>query len=96
MKTIYKYNLMEAYVPGENPKVKVKGFIRILSVAEQNNEIIVYCYVDTGIERETLLEFIICGTGQSFDWGNKYEFLGTVKLSEGRWMWHIFYKEVKE
>lgn len=66
----------------------------ILSVAEQDNSIVVYALVDTDIE-PVQYEFAVIGTGhtilQDID---AYNFLGTVSLHNGGLMFHIFYRSI--
>lgn len=64
----------------------------ILSVAEQGNNMVVYALVDTEIA-PVQYEFAVIGTGhtilQDID---AYNFLGTVKLHDGKLMFHVFYR----
>jgi hypothetical protein len=66
---------------------------KILSVKEQNNQIVIYALIDDKIE-PIIYNFAINGTGNTitFDIDN-FKFLGTVKINNGRLMFHVFYKK---
>jgi len=64
----------------------------ILSVAEQNDYIVLYALVD---EKETELDEIpikIIGTGNPVENIEGYEFIGTVKIYGGKLVFHVFYQ----
>lgn len=67
----------------------------ILSVAEQGNNMVVYALVDTEIA-PVQYEFAVIGTGhtilQDID---AYNFLGTVKLHDGKLMFHVFFRALQ-
>lgn len=88
MKVIYKYilkvqDIQDLFLPIES---------KILSVEEQNNEIVLYALVDSGAESIERYSIIIHGTGHPADDIVDYNFLGTVKLFNGIGVFHVFYK----
>ena len=88
MKRIFKYILDAANQVIEIPSET------ILSVEEQNEEIVVYAIVDTDIE-PIKYEFGINGTGNSITFEiEHFKFLGTVKMHNGSLMFHVFYRKL--
>lgn len=90
MKTIWKYELK----PQDRQKISVPLESKILSVKEQNEQIVAYFLVDD--KQNTItesLEFAIVGTGNNAgeDIGD-FTFLGTIKMYNGSLMFHVFYK----
>jgi hypothetical protein len=90
VKEIYKYNLGIA----DSQMLNIPSDT-ILSVQEQNEEVVVYALVET---ESPLIkyEFVINGTGNpiSFD-VDKFTFLGTVNLFNGALMFHVFYRKAE-
>jgi len=63
----------------------------VLSVVEQHQNIVVYAIVDTEQETTQEIQFLLLGTGQTFDNTlDGYTFLNTVKLSDGDVIIHVF------
>jgi len=93
MKTVFKYPLIATdnqvvYIPSE----------KILSVRGQGSSIVLYALVDTDKKEEVhAYEIGINGTGNliTFDVDN-FTFLGTVKIFDGRLMFHVFYKKITD
>lgn len=92
MKKIFKYEIQAEDIQKMNIPSE-----RILSVQEQRNKIVVYALVDTENTVLNAYEFGMNGTGNpvTFDIDN-FEFLGTVKLSDGQLMFHVFYRKVEK
>lgn len=89
MKTIYKYNLE---VQDEQELLLPTG-AKILSVANQRETIVLYALVDKEIKTEEVFKFVVRGTGHPVDFQiDDYTFLGTVKLMNGSFMFHVFFK----
>lgn len=91
MQKIFKYELQIT----DRQKLHIPS-TRILSVAEQDNKIVVYASVlqDYFLDSEEY-EFIIVGTGNKPSIDLDYcHFLGTVKLNEGKLMFHVFYYHI--
>ena len=62
----------------------------IISVENQNEKIVIYVKTDNSTN-EFNTEFLIYGTGHELaDDIDECDFLGTVKLSNGELMFHIF------
>ncbi len=89
---IFKYTLP---VDDENI-LKLPVGSKILSVAEQNHEIVLYALISDTDKKAITNTFtiLIIGTGNPVpaDIGD-YAFIGTVKLQHGQLMFHVFYKE---
>lgn len=88
MKTIHKFQLKVA----DFQVVEIKGLTRVLSVEEQYNEIVLYATVDTEKKEIHKLKVEMRGTGHDLgEIQNKNSrFINTVKLQEGRLMFHVF------
>lgn len=98
MKTIWKYKIdVKDYQVVEIPRL---AQTQILSVASQDEEIVMYAIVDNAIPKdeiksvdvrilETGHSMIILGTPKFDD----MRFVGTVKLRDGKLMFHVFVKE---
>ncbi len=83
MRTIYKYTL--------NPKdlnVRMPIGARLLSVAEQNNQICVWAEVDSEADTE-LVGFEVFGTGHELT-DNNHEFVGTALMDDGDFVFHVY------
>jgi hypothetical protein len=64
---------------------------KILSIIEQNGNIVVYAVVDDTLPMIGYRFFII-GTGSKREHLERYFFLGTVKLAQGQLVFHVYYK----
>ena len=94
MKTIYKYDIME---PRDGI---IEGPItKILHAGEQNGSIKVWAEVDTKAPNRKF-SFIPVGTGWNLDLENgtslidSYNYLSTVMLSGGKFVFHVYYCEI--
>lgn len=65
---------------------------RILSVAEQFGDMVLYAVVDTSEDLKEDYKIIIHGTGHPANDIDNCTFLGTVKMEDGQLMFHVFYK----
>jgi len=67
---------------------------RILSVAEQNNDIVLYSIIDDEKDVPKIpVDILIKGTGDVVENNiGLYTFIGTVKLFDGKEIWHVFYR----
>jgi hypothetical protein len=88
LKKIYKYILQ---ITDHQTLTLPKGS-KILSVAEQHDNIVLYALVDTVTGDVENVPIIIRGTGHTANYVEGCAFLGTVKLSGGRLMFHVFAK----
>jgi len=93
MKTIHKFTLA---ITSEQT-IKIPGYVELLSVAEQKDEIVVYAIVEAPpIENQhKLISFLILGTGSGFFSNERknWRFLNTVSTRNGSLIWHVFVEE---
>ena len=100
MKTIYKYVLYTACNVVGAPKIPYtmelpKGAV-ILSCGLQNNKnFCVWAKVDPNQTEMVEVEFYIFGTGWPIldEIDNGLQFIGTVMISDGLYVYHIFIKQ---
>lgn len=64
---------------------------KVLSVAERRGEIVVYIAVNPRSHQKYTWLFFVYGTGEDIP-DDHGEFVGTVNLHNGRWMFHVFCK----
>lgn len=84
MNTIWKYTLKSPKTDLELPKGS-----EVLSVGVQNEEIVLWVKVDPLQEKESRT-FVGFGTGHDIPDALKLSFIGTVMLSKGKLVFHIF------
>ena len=91
MKTVYKYKLpLDDYV-----KVIMPKDAEIISVGEQEQELVIWAVVDSTAIEHRNKEFRIAGTGHPLSRNlsnrpdEKLLFIGTVQHSNGL-VWHVF------
>lgn len=89
MITIHKFILpIESFF-----RLPIRGYIKGLSVESQGDSIVYYAMVDTEKLATTEVSFRICGTGHELPTERimqNWNFLGTVKLRDGAYMFHVF------
>lgn len=90
MKTVWKYKLDIA----DHQTIMIPAKAEILSIKEQCEEIVLYALVDPKVKGVDAIDILIIGTGHEIDDEQikGYVFLDTVKLFQGRLMFHVFYK----
>lgn len=93
MNTIYKYKLENI----DQQTIIIPFPAKILSVVEQDNDIVLYSIVDDGKDGKDVhkipIEILIKGTGDVVEDNiGLYTFVGTVKLFDGKEIWHVFYR----
>jgi hypothetical protein len=90
MFTIWKYTLKAQ----EYQMVEVPSEAKIISVVEQQEQIVVYALIDLNLTSTyRFVEFIVLGTGHTTSHElSKYHFLSTVKTESGLLMFHVFYR----
>lgn len=100
MKRIYKYVLDTALDVVEAPKfpytMELPKGTAILSCGLQNKEnICVWAKVDPNQTEMVEVEFYIIGTGWPIpdDIDNGLQYIGTVMISDGLYVYHVFVKE---
>jgi hypothetical protein len=87
MLTIHKFTL----APTENGELKIRGFVKSLSVENQRESIVMYALIDLENLCITTVPYGIYGTGHELpDMARHWQFLGTVKLYGGDLMFHVF------
>lgn len=89
MKTIWKYSLL----PTTGQNLSLPFGAEILSVKEQNENIVLYALVDPNEEGKTNRMVLIFGTGHEISNIKGFQFIDTVKLQGGALMFHVFIKE---
>jgi hypothetical protein len=89
MRKIYKYELLII----DEQKLVLPRESKILSVAEQSNQIVLYAFTENKNTVDEEYKIIIHGTGHNASDIENYRFLGTVKLMDGRLMFHVFSKK---
>jgi len=90
MKRIYKYTLTPS-----NKVLAIPGCLKIISVESQRQEIVVYALIETSSDTTKGFEFLVIGTGHDINVDiDVYEFLGTVSMVDGTFMFHVFYREI--
>ncbi len=89
MNTIWKFKLENI----DQQTIEIPLPAKILSVAEQNDDIVLYSVVDNGKDVPTIpVDILIKGAGDFVENNiGLYTFLGTVKLFCGTEIWHVFY-----
>jgi hypothetical protein len=91
MRSIYKYEITEQCMPLSAP------ITNFLSVQVQNDKICVWAEVDTE-KKDRHFMMTIIGTGWELDKINNFDkstYLGSVQYLNGKYMWHIYYLELK-
>lgn len=94
MKKIFKYRL--DYIDHEEHIIIDMPIpAKILSVVEQNNIAVIYVLTDNE-NRTTPVDILTVGTGLAIHENiDAYKFIGTVKLDNGKCMWHVFYRYIE-
>ena len=86
---IFKYPLEIT----DRQEVNIKGLVKVLSVAEQKGNIILYAMVNEESNANYIVVVKIYGTGQEISPSvmDHFKFLGTVSHMGGDLMWHVFH-----
>lgn len=85
MKKIFKYTLEIT----DYQEIKMPFDAKIISVENQNDNVVIYVEVDADIKTSIPRAFEIIGTGNSY-YDKPRNFLGTVVTNNGRLVWHVF------
>jgi hypothetical protein len=85
--SIWKYELHP-----DSLKLNLPVNAQVLSVDEQFDKICLWCEVDPTAQETELRIFEIYGTGHRIehDMGVSRDYIGTVKLQNGRFIFHIY------
>ena len=86
MKTIFKYPLLV----DDNQTVILPTGARVLSVAEQRGNIVLYALIDDEEKAQSVYTIRIRGTGHYAGELDPCRFLGTINQHDGQFMWHVF------
>jgi len=87
MMKIFKYPLEIT----DHSELLLPAGAKILSVIEQDENIVLYAMVDPTMEYNKSRKIRIVGTGHEIDDLMGFTFLGTVSLIGGKLIFHIFY-----
>ena len=89
MNKIFKYKLENV----DKQTIELPLPARILSVMEQNDDIVLYSVVDDDESVPKIpVDVLIVGTGEIVEDNiGLYTFLGTVELFDCKEIWHVFY-----
>ena len=88
MNSILKY-ILETI---DEQTIQIPQPAEILSVKEQNGNMVLYAIADTTRETKPMTIRIV-GTGHPFKDFKVWKFIDTVKLLDGKIMFHIFQKD---
>ena len=90
MKRIFKYQL----VVTDSQEITLPVNSKILSVQNQNEEIVLYALVDDKIVLTRKHKIIIHGTGHEADDIVAFNFIGTVSMHGSRLIFHVFERRI--
>lgn len=95
LKKIYKYRIPVT----DETELLLPVSAKILSVKEQGDDIVLYAlitpYDDKTLKGRNRVVIRVVGTGRDIRFDtNDFTFLGTVNLLSGRYMFHVFYREL--
>ncbi len=90
MNTIYDHKLENI----DQQTITIPFPARILSVAEKNNDIVLFSIIDDEKDVPKIsIEILIKGKGDFIENNiGLYTFVGTVKLFDDAEIWHVFYR----
>ena len=87
MITIYKYPILIG-----QQDLSIRGFLKALSVREQNGYIVLYYLVDSTSPSLALVEVLVLGTGQEASDTFGFFFVGSIELPVIKEIYHTFIK----
>jgi len=93
MKVIYKYP-----ITNNSQEIEILGLVKILKAEEQENDLVIWCIVDTEDKEKYLLVTSIFGTGERDEDGDKMiptNYLNTINTKTG-FVWHVFTTVLKK
>ena len=71
--------------------INVSAVSKILSVVNQQNNIVMYVEEDEEIVNRIIIDVQVVGTGNVIDFDvNVYDFIGTVPMYDCMYMWHVY------
>ena len=83
---IYKYTLDIK----DFQLIDISGFIKILSVIEQDDKLVLYTIIDSESRISSAIPIFIYGTGNDCDEAYNKRFINSVSMFDGRLIWHVF------
>ena len=103
MKSVYKYPFVDEYgYEVFSCSISLPRGAEILSAiwqkkqvhySEMNGNAVVYALVDTEEKHEDTYTFRVVGTGHDASHVSGYTFVGTFTISQGDYVFHVFYKK---
>jgi hypothetical protein len=97
MRTVHKFTLLDlskGFTEIIQDRIAVGPGARVLSVASQHNNLVVYIEVEPTQKveaNERILEFLIVATGHAVPSG-LWTFVGTTLHHNGDLVWHTYYR----
>lgn len=89
---IYKYELKIT----DHQIINIARCIKVLSVANQNNALVMYCLIADEEDIIGEIEVCIIGTGNHFEpLDTSWNFRGTHVMWAGKLVWHVWTKQNK-
>ena len=86
---IYKYELQII----DTQTIEIDGFEGVLSVAVQQNALVLYAVTNERLQRAKKVEVCIVGTGNDFGFDTReWCFRGTHVTWAGKLVWHVWTK----
>ena len=93
MITIHKFEI----VFNDRSTIHIPGFIKVLSVVEQYDDIVLYAEVNTEDTVRYKIDIAIAGTGHNIEkLDSDFKFYNTIKTENGKLMWHVYVKAPDE
>ncbi len=86
MKRVFKYPLQVA----DKQEIQLPASSKILSVEEQGGQLVLYALVNDTVKMMNTFVVIIHGTGHDADDTDGCDYVNTVKMYDGRIMFHVF------
>ncbi len=87
MTNVFKYVLTVA----DRQQVTVPGFVELLSVVVQYDNLVLYARVDQSREHAGCINVLITGTGHNIDQELvNWRFMGSHLMMGGRLVWHVW------
>jgi len=86
MNVVWKYVLL---APAQQT-ISMPCVSRILSVAQQNGQVVMYVMVDDKEQMMCARHIEVVGTGDQFSYNVLWKFIGTVMTCNDARVWHVF------
>jgi hypothetical protein len=89
---IFKYTLLDDLSLKE--EIYLAKGARVLSVEEQNDTIVLYALTPLHVAENDTWNVKVVGTGHTFEVDESWQFVGTVKMADGKLMFHVWVKKL--